>query len=106
MSEQLKTSELLRKAADEIRRRGWHQGWYGSSAADPMNCSVCAAGAIVAAELGDPYEMFTADYHKARGYLWRIVGGVSVWNDDPRRTVEEVLDVFEKAAVAAELEES
>lgn len=102
----LKTSELLRKAADEIRRRGWHQGDYGWSRMDPENCGVCSIGAIRAASSGTPWDPYFgggvfAPLKREIG-TWDIVG----WNDKPGRTVEEVLDAFEKAAVAAELEES
>ena len=107
----MKTSEILRKAADEIRRRGWYQGANGSSDRDRENCPVCAMGAIRATlSGGDPWGRVD--------FRWEslLVDAVAVaatasdslhgWNDDPERTVEEVLDAFERAAQAAELEES
>lgn len=113
-SETLKTSELLRKAADEIRRRGWYQGDYGSDVSNFSTCAVCSMGAVraVLSPTGDAwggtrtYSRLKAE--RAACTLVELAVGEILpnWNDAPGRTVEEVLDVFEKAAVAAELEES
>lgn len=109
----MKTSELLRKAADEIRRRGWYQGGYGSDISEEGfgSCKVCSLGAVNAASYnGDPWNgMLFKDTARERAILLleESAGGtLPHWNDAPGRTVEEVLDVFEKAAQAAELEES
>ena len=105
----MKTSEVLRKAADEIRRRGWHQGANGSNFGDKPNCSVCAVGAIRATlSGGDPFDSVDFRLESALGDAVAVAASASDslhrWNDDPERTVEEVLDAFEKAAVAAEAE--
>jgi hypothetical protein len=98
----MKTSEVLRKAADEIRRRGWHQGDYKNEATG----AVCAYGALNIAESGSPYS--GGQSFRSRGYLLRVVKprlGLATWNDDPRRTKDEVLENFEEAAVAAEADD-
>lgn len=102
----MKTSELLRKAADEIRRRGWHQGEYGDNLLDPKGCRVCSLGAIRAAGSGTPWgEVNQATQASAR-WLLKATGAMYVdrWNDTDGRTVEEVLEKFEEAARAAERE--
>ena len=110
----MKTSEVLRKAADEIRRRGWYQGDYGSDYSTPeaeKTCSVCALGAVNAV-VGDGtpwYRAYLQDGPRmdAVKALEAVVGGkVHDWNDEGATSVEEVLDAFERAAQAAELEES
>lgn len=103
----MKTSELLRKAADEIRRRGWHQGDYGSDPEAAKNCMVCSRGAINAVATGDPWVYNIAADKAAKGLystLRHDALGIVRWNDDPDRTVEEVLEKFEEAARAAERE--
>lgn len=120
----MKTSEVLRKAADEIRRRGWCQGEFMPPDANPDDCPVCAWGAVNVAENDDPREWYVKDgpgeESAALEYLQKAYRdefrSVPAWNDDPERTVEEVLDAFtraaeaaeqtERAAQAAELEES
>lgn len=109
----MKTSELLRKAADEIRRRGWYQGDYGSDLSDEgaFTCAVCALGAVnAAAHNGDPWSGMIFSHTQRAGAVFALeaVVGTTVpfWNDSPGRTVEEVLDVFERAALAAEAEEN
>lgn len=103
----MKTSELLRKAADEIRRRGWRQEDFGSYEVDHKNCPVCAWGAVNIVVNGDPW---SADLDTETIIDWmatklELGASVPAWNDEIGRTVEEVLDAFERAAVAAEEEE-
>lgn len=112
----LKTSELLRKAAGEIRRRGWWQGFYreldavtdrpvGSS----EDCKVCAWGALNVALGGEPQWPGDGDEFTQSRVALRYLRGATgmdaaAFNDTPGRTVEEVLEAFEVAAVAAEAE--
>lgn len=104
----MKTSELLRKAAGEIRRRGWIQNHLGESS-DVENCAVCAIGAVNAAACGSPFMglgpgerapldiLETLLEEDCSGYVW-----IANYNDAPGRTVDDVLDLFERAAVRAE----
>lgn len=109
----MKPSVVLRSAADVIRKRGWFQGWYGPyrEYADgdrkvlrPKTCPVCALGAVrvAAGYAPDSDDGRTED---AEAYLRRSTRTyVDTWNDDPTRTVEDVLAAFEKAALLAESE--
>ena len=107
----MKTSEVLRKAADEIRRRGWYQGEFAPIEADDDSCPVCAWGAINVAHSGDPRNWYVEGAPGEESPALQVLAiaatgdafrSVPSWNDDPERTVEEVLDAFERAAVAAE----
>lgn len=111
----MKTSELLRKAADEIRRRGWFQGAYGDVDPDgetPLDeqmktCRVCAWGAVRSAANGSPYGWEHDTATPVDRSILALTGVIPIpsvpdWNDAPGRTVEEVLDAFERAAQAAE----
>jgi hypothetical protein len=102
----VKTSEVLRKAADEIRRRGWHQTDYGSDVVAFETCAVCSLGAVNTVVAGDPFAWATVneDRDLAIAALMRSIDDERVpdWNDTEGRTVEEVLDAFERAAQAAE----
>lgn len=104
----MRTSEILRKAADEIRRRGWHQGDYAADYVDLENCSVCALGALAAVEFGTPVPpQIAPPAPYVRSAIWALEdvtdeAYIDKWNDDPERTVDEVLAKFEEAAQAAE----
>jgi hypothetical protein len=106
----VKTSEVLRKAADEIRRRGWNQGDYGSSVDEYSTCAVCAMGAVRAAlsPIGDAWggrrtrERLLAE-RCAIALVEDAAGSLLPgWNDAEGRTVDEVLDAFSRAAAKAE----
>lgn len=105
----MKPSELLRKGAEEIRQRGWIQGWFGSEANHPETCRVCAIGGLRAALLGDPFKVPHGDpafdeFNTARSYLIDAtgIGSVVNWNDEQGRQESEVLALFERAAASAE----
>ena len=81
--------DVLRKAAELIRRDGWAVGrLYREDGAR------CILGAIDAASRHGPIQMFTDASVLARS---RIPGApfLDDWNDAPGRTVEEVLAVLE-----------
>lgn len=100
----MKSSEVLRKAQGELKRRGWHQGRLGSDKERRKDCPVCAWGALNAAVTGDPWDY--GDDAGGNGGTWDIAEAVSTalddWNDFVAQSVEEVLDRFEEAAVLAE----
>lgn len=102
----MKPSELLRNGADEIRRRGWTQQWFGSDSDRPETCAVCAIGGLRAASFGDPFKVPRDDatFDTARRYLVDAtgVGSVVNWNDQEGRQVSEVFALFERAAASAE----
>lgn len=106
----MKTSELLRKGAEEIKRRGWVRDWFGDDPNKPDTCRVCAIGGLRAAMTGDPFSALGGDplFVEARGFLVNAIGSNSVvnWNDANGRTEEDVLGLFFKAAELAERAEA
>lgn len=84
---------ILRQAAGIIRERGWCQG----KLFDGIKC--CVAGAMgQVSPVGDVEE-----HWKARKILTDQIGpSWGEWNDVPSRTVDEVLEMLERAAKMAE----
>ncbi|MGW1998533.1 DUF6197 family protein [Embleya sp. NPDC001921] len=104
---------VYRRAIQIIRINGWHQGGFVDvSAPYPfVDCPVCAAGAIRLAVTGHPIQsQGSAVLEDAEQFLADHLGPspagavslIATWNDDPARTVDEVLAALESAAVAAE----
>lgn len=94
------TSELLSQAKETMLRRGWCQHAYE----DPHG--VCIEGAINFVCYADA----THDGNNAMAayrILNRLIGQscISTWNDDPARTPEEVLMVFDAAIAIAQQQE-
>ena len=94
----------------EYIEKGWTQGeiarnesGYCVPASDPDAVCWCAVGAIGAAYPID--KTMHPDYLEARDSIRRVLSesgvecSISEWNDDPRRTKEEVLDLFRKAGL-------
>jgi hypothetical protein len=107
----MRASELLRKGAEEIERRGWTRDWFGDDPDKPDTCRVCAIGGLRAAMTGDPFTSKVGDplFGEAREFLLRAIGnGRSVvnWNDANGRTQADVLGLFSQAAALAEREEA
>jgi hypothetical protein len=88
------TAEALRRAAQEIRERGWLSGMNDENAG-----SVCAMAALGLAS-GDDAGVFVA----ARKLILDVTGSACVanWNDAPERTADEVIAALLKAAELAE----
>jgi hypothetical protein len=82
----------LLQAADVLRERGWCQ----HSLSDGGR--FCAEGAI--REAVDGTLAKTSPLDRARGLLKKHLGVkyIAVWNDDPGRTKEQVIDALETAA--------
>ncbi|MFE5334157.1 hypothetical protein ACFRCG_47965 [Embleya sp. NPDC056575] len=111
---------VYRRAAEIIRENGWVQGWVydPQQALPPERCRVCLLGAVDLASGEDPGEPWISREDELRdlGPIVAVLGLTSrldrqhtrptqvigPWNDAPERTVEQVLDVLEWAAVAAE----
>jgi hypothetical protein len=118
----VKSSEILRKAQEELKRRGWHRGEFAPHGVvagldcpmDELPC--CVWGAINAAVTGDPRNWeFLGDDPGTNGplrYLERAIQMIALdgsearsapwWNDHVANSVDEVLAGLEKAAVLAE----
>jgi hypothetical protein len=104
------TSEILRQAKAELLVRGWCQAVYANRAGE-----VCAHGALglavgcfsvrstggVSVNIHSTTFPFAADRVLA-GVVGRCV---TEWNDDPRRTPEDVLAAFDAAIAIAEMQE-
>lgn len=94
----MKTSEVLRKAGDMLRERGWFQGWFVSD-----DGAVCLAGACNRA-FAEPVKTTPSEIFLP---IETVLDGmpVAVWNDDPQRRLEEVLEAVDAAYVLALQEE-
>lgn len=96
------TKEVLVKAKNLIESRGWTQNWFSNSA----GC-LCVLGAIRAAVIDRPF----ANCSIADGFLIEDATAVVVnvtqcptlaeWNDEPDRTVFQVLQAFDLAIAVA-----
>lgn len=107
----MKASEILRKAADVIRARGWYQGNVGSDPDAESSCSVCAVGAMRIAATGQqsPWTLVGtggSEYWEARAELDETIAHTGDrtphWNDTDGRTADEVLVALESTAVRLE----
>lgn len=111
---------VLTTAVAVLETNGWLQGnLYDAAEAEtgtPRSaCRVCVVGALNVASAGGPVLGLTESEHDlpktvlladmARAALGEYVGtdGVTVWNDAPGRTVEQVIDAMR--ATAANLRE-
>jgi hypothetical protein len=88
------------KAIDYIKK-GWTQGalaldknWKHVPPADPRAVCWCAKGAIWAAHSLNIKRKLAATQK-----LQDVIGEITTWNDDLKRTKEEVLAAFEKAGI-------
>jgi hypothetical protein len=119
-NENTKAAADLRAAANEIRRRGWHQGHL----IDSDGRKVCAVGGMMSA-VGDGVIESVWPPTKAQrlrnaraafaaaNELWNPAWSsrrphnvakdlIVAWNDAEDRVVDDVLNAFEKAALWAE----
>ena len=87
-------ARILLRAADEIRERGWYQGWF-----EGPNGEVCMLGAIQCARRGATSVWRNEDNSITRLLCMHLkCRGVSSWNDAPDRTKDDVIAAFEGAA--------
>ena len=99
------TREVLLAAAAEIERSGHHKHWFWRDSFEVGPC--CAIGAIRRV-VGDDYATGvthrTLDPAEAVGRWLRknghpgMNGALSVFNDDPDRTADEVIDALQSCA--------
>lgn len=111
MSENLKPSEVLAKAADLIEPEGaWTQGalarcpnGWGVGARDPVAVCWCAKGAITKALTGDGSRaIWGVASHHITGRLDH--GYLAMWNDKIHRKQTEVVTALRKASELAKAE--
>lgn len=102
-------AEILDRAADLIARNGWWQGFYYDLGTDlpRRECALCTRGAINLAANGRAPDRLSDAAEDALRALERhldISGeyphSVADWNDNPERTVEQVVAALRGAAAA------
>jgi hypothetical protein len=92
----MRTSDVLRKAGDVLRERGWCQYTHKG-----LDGNVCAFGALNAARTGDPTDVSSpwpgdSEFETVLG----CVNGAN-WNDAKGRTAAEVMYALDAAYVLA-----
>jgi hypothetical protein len=98
------TSEVLTAARNLLKRKGWCKGHLARAANgrivsvdSPKAVAWCMIGAIRRVTVASVEQYGFADL-----LLQRVIGmPVPVWNDDPHRTKEEVIEAFDKAIIRA-----
>ena len=110
----VQTLTILTDARKLLSRTGaWTQGAYardaagvGLRASEPTACSWCIQGAMfkvrnLTGNLATP-EILRAQEALLRHTNESDTAGLWCWNDQPGRTQEEVLDLFDKALLSVE----
>lgn len=95
------TAETLRKAKAALLDRGWCQ----FVREDSLNKKVCLMGALSIAEAGNANSR-TLMVSPAFRFLETLIGDgkfIWEWNDAPGRTLEQVLEMLDKAIKRAEV---
>lgn len=96
----MEPAEVLRRAADVLRERGWVQGTYVDGGG-----ACCVRGAVNVVLYGAPVSIECCDEEvQAMSALAAVAGipkhgSISLWNDRQGRTLDEVLTALERAAV-------
>lgn len=84
----------LLEAAEYLRSHGWESGLWRCL----IRGSVCMMGAVSKVTEED-FSRSSTPYHEAYLRLSSYAGRCAVaWNDQPGRTVEQVIDLLERAA--------
>lgn len=99
---ELTLAQVYRRAHRTIVDRGWFQGDF----VGPRGC-VCIIGALSVAIGGAPTQIPEADpqlFEQAWTFLETLIDSRSIarWNDDTRRTEDEVFALLNRAAEEAE----
>lgn len=109
-TQDLPVDEIINRVADMIERDGWHQGddWPGSRFGAPYRSGtpVCIQGGCLAVFGLKPgrttRQQWRAAPEPAICEVAKFVGEpVSIWNDTPGRTVEQVVAVLRTCALIA-----
>lgn len=91
----------LRSAADYLRTHGWTTGTYGLNGG-----ARCLVGALVGPRLSTARLVEILPDLRALGLeraAWVSDAAATAWNDEPGRTLEEVLDRLESTATLLEI---
>lgn len=91
----MKASDVLRRAGDISRERGWRSGGLTNVAGQ-----VCAIGSLQLAEHGEFKAAGDTLLEALRAPLGPEVS-IAIWNDEPGRTHAEVLIALDAAYVLA-----
>lgn len=92
-------AERLHAGKKRLQRLGWVQGDAAVFAVENTSC--CAATALGPLGYDDYGEISTACRFFERT-LGLAEGSIAAWNDEPGRTLEEVLAAYDKAIAVAE----
>jgi hypothetical protein len=98
----LQTARVLRAASIYLQTRGWIQYELGSNGGPRcMGGAICSATGLDEIAVKGSYDSDTILH------ICAVLGfenfGVGRWNDQPGRTIEEVLDRLESTALALEV---
>lgn len=96
----LQMARDFRASADYLRAHGWQQGAFGKPEGPR-----CMAGSILSVT-GKSCVALDRIYVATLGFNvdgWEGPGQMGTWNDEPERTLEEVLDRLESTALALEV---
>jgi hypothetical protein len=90
------TRELLNRAKNLIENVGWYQGYFSRLDTSGQVCGYCIMGALRQARNEELFGEYSAAYH----YIMDKLGvetrvEIFQYNDDPGRTKEEVLALFD-----------
>ena len=104
----MRTRDILRKTAKLLEEKGWTKYYYAvdkkGQPVPPLSSkaySFCLVGALCRIVDKDPLSGFFGDCKKTKPIIKKLnvkVGELSNWNDDPKRTKEEVIKALRKAA--------
>lgn len=102
----MKDYEVLEAAAEYIEQHGWIK--YRASNNDGNVCTLGALASVCGWERSMNYSAVPRllDYQEAQGLLQNIIhSSIGEWNDEPKRTEQEVLDTLQKAAKLGRIRE-
>lgn len=91
-------AEICLRAAEVIRERGWHQKDYANEKGNV--CLFAAINIASGSTAWGPTSIGAAAVRRVKRHLkLRVCDSVAKWNDAPDRTLAEVIDALESAAL-------
>jgi hypothetical protein len=95
--------DVIDQAIDRIETDGWCQGSLGVHPKSTRGLSVCLLGAIGIYQVRGSYFAPTPDVEEAKRLLAEMIPrcgdeqhSLFMWNDDPQRTRDEVIDLLKR----------